>query len=95
MFEDFEEVSGLVGAAKCLRVLAPRFFPLWGGAIAKAYDLPLRRWGQNAELYVRFMRIARRTCEAPPDESVIGQLPLKALDKYNYCRYAKHWVKES
>ena len=42
VFKAFEEVLGPVGAAKCLHLLAPRFFPLWDRAIAEAYGLPLR-----------------------------------------------------
>jgi hypothetical protein len=95
LFADFEEVLGPVGAAKCLHLLAPRLFPLWDGAIAKAYGLPLRKRGQIAVLYLRFVRTAKLQCEAFPDEHTIGQLPLKALDEYNYCKYAKHWTMES
>jgi len=29
IFRDFERVLGKTGAAKCLHLLAPRFFPLW------------------------------------------------------------------
>lgn len=39
LFNEFDEVLGPVGAAKCLHLLAPRFFPLWDNAIAKAYGL--------------------------------------------------------
>jgi hypothetical protein len=35
VFVDFEEVLGPVGAAKCLHLLAPNFFPLWDRAIAR------------------------------------------------------------
>jgi hypothetical protein len=92
LFGSFEEVLGPVGAAKCLHLLAPRFFPLWDRAIAKAYGIPLRARGKNAERYLRFMEAAKQQCEAMPDERVIGQLPLKALDEYNYCKYTKHWT---
>ncbi len=92
LFGSFEEILGPVGAAKCLHLLAPRFFPLWDRAIAKAYSIPLRERGKNAERYLRFMEAAKQQCEAMPDERVIGQLPLKALDEYNYCRYTKHWT---
>jgi hypothetical protein len=95
LFSDFEEVLGPVGAAKCLHLLAPRFFPLWDQAIAKAYGLPLRKRGQNASLYLHFMRIAKLQCQAFPDEGAIGHLPLKALDEYNYCKYTKHWTMQS
>ncbi len=43
IFEDFTRVLGRVGAAKCLHLLAPRFFPLWDAAILKGYGL------ENAE----------------------------------------------
>jgi hypothetical protein len=95
LFADFEVVLGPVGAAKCLHLLAPRFFPLWDRTIAKAYGLSLKNRGQNAELYLSFMRIAKLQREALPDESAIGQLPLKALDEYNYCKYTKHCTMKS
>jgi hypothetical protein len=94
LFADFEEVLGPVGAAKCLHLLAPRFFPLWDRAIVKAYGLSLGKRGQNAEQYLRFMRIAKLQCEILPGERAIGQIPLKALDEYNYCKYTKHWTVE-
>jgi len=38
LFKSFETVLGPVGAAKALHLIAPRFFPLWDDAIAKAHE---------------------------------------------------------
>ena len=56
LFEDFEHVLGKTGAAKCLHLLAPRFFPLWDTKIAVAYKLGK---GEEAERYCRFRRRPR------------------------------------
>ncbi|HDN80306.1 MAG TPA: hypothetical protein ENG33_07585 [Chloroflexi bacterium] len=92
VFKAFEEVLGPVGAAKCLHLLAPRFFPLWDRAIAKAYGVPLGRKGSNADRYCTFLRITKEQIEALGGEQVIGRNPLKAIDEYNYCRYTKGWI---
>jgi len=92
VFKAFEEVLGPVGAAKCLHLLAPRFFPLWDGAIADAYGLPLRQKGRNAERYQRFMEIVKEQVQSLGGEQAIGRNPLKALDEYNYCKYTKKCV---
>jgi hypothetical protein len=41
VFDSFEQVLGPVGAAKCLHLLAPTFFPLWDRTIANSYGLSL------------------------------------------------------
>lgn len=92
LFGDFEEVLGPVGAAKALHLLAPRFFPLWDRAIAKAYGLPLRERGKNADRYRRFMEITKRQYQALSGEHSMGQNLLKVLDEYNYSHYTKHWT---
>ena len=92
LFQDFEEVLGPVGAAKCLHLLAPRFFPLWDRAIAQAYDLPLRQKGRNADRYCRFMQIVKVQVQGLGGEQTIGRNPLKAIDEYNYCKYTKGWI---
>ena len=51
LFQTFEDVLGPVGASKALHLLAPGLFPLWGGAIAKAYALPLGQVGSNGDRY--------------------------------------------
>ena len=89
VFKAFEEVLGPVGAAKCLHLLAPCFFPLWDRAIAAACGLPLRQKGRNAERYRRFMEIVKEQVHSFDGEQVIGRNPLKAIDEYNYCRHTK------
>ena len=92
LFRAFEEVLGPVGAAKCLHLLAPHFFPLWDRAIAEAYGLPLRQKGKNSDRYTRFMRIVKRQVQSLGREPVTGRNPLKAIDEYNYCKYTKGWI---
>jgi len=89
LFQDFEKVVGRVGAAKCLHLLAPSFFPLWDTHIAKGYRLRLRRRGENGPLYCRFMRVTKAQYEALGGEQVIGPNPLKALDECNYYKYTE------
>jgi hypothetical protein len=92
LFRDFELVLGPVGAAKCLHLLAPRFFPLWDHDIARAYFVSLLEPGRNAERYCRFMRIVKAQCRELGGEQRMGRNPLKALDEYNYCRHTKGWM---
>lgn len=92
VFKAFEEILGPVGAAKCLHLLAPRFFPLWDRAIAEAYGLPLKQKGRNADGYCRFMGIVKGQVQSLGGEQTIGRNPLKALDEYNYCKYTKRWL---
>jgi hypothetical protein len=82
LFDELDYLLGPVGAAKALHLLAPQFFPIWDRRIAsKGYGIYLQEKGLNAELYVRFMRVARDQCAglggAFPN-------PVKALDEWNY-----------
>jgi hypothetical protein len=92
LFREFELVLGPVGAAKCLHLLAPRFFPLWDRDIASAYFVSLLEPGRNAERYCRFMCIVKGQCGELGGEQRIGRNPLEALDEYNYCRHTKGWI---
>ena len=92
LFREFEVILGPVGAAKTLHLLAPRFFPLWDRAIAKAYRLPLGRAGLNGDRYWRFMLIAQRQSRELRYQDPDCQNPLKSIDEYNYCRYTKSWL---
>lgn len=92
VFGDFEEVLGPVGAAKCLHLLAPHFFPLWDRSIARAYGLTLGQRGRNAERYCHFMRITKDQCKVLDGERIDEHNLLKALDEYNYCKYTKQWM---
>lgn len=92
VFEDLEIILGPVGTAKCLHLLAPRFFPLWDRAIAQAYGLGLRKRGRNGELYCRFMAVVKGECATLGGERALGRNPLKALDEYNYCKHTRGWM---
>jgi hypothetical protein len=93
LFQKFEAVLGPVGAAKALHLLAPKFFPLWDRAIAKAHGVPLRKAGFNGDRYFRFIvetqaqhRELRR--QQPEHDDL-----LKWLDEYNYCKYTMGWLR--
>jgi len=88
LFAAFEEVLFPVGAAKCLHMLAPRFFPLWDRAIAAGYGLALDKKGNNAGRYWIFMQFTRRQIQRL-GKGYSGTNPLKRLDEYNYCVYTK------
>ncbi len=87
IFTDFEAVLGPVGAAKCLHLLVPRFFPLWDRKITEGYGLPLRGRGRNGERYCRWMAITKEQCAAFGGEQALGRNPVKAIDEYNYITY--------
>ena len=91
LFREFELALGPVGAAKCLHLLAPRFFPLWDRDIASAYFVSLLEPGQNGERYGRFMRIVHEQCVALGGEQQIGRNPLQVLEEYNHWRQAQRW----
>ena len=91
IFEDFTGVLGRVGAAKCLHLLAPRFFPLWDAAILKGYGLEKGEFRSrtDAERYVAFIRITKVQMENIASFSTFTDNPLKSLDEYDYCRFTK------
>jgi hypothetical protein len=64
IFYDFETLLGPVGAAKCLHLLASKFFPLWDRKIAKdGYGIYVRKMGQNKEIYYAFMQRQKEQCD--------------------------------
>jgi hypothetical protein len=96
IFQEFEMVLGPVGAAKSIHLLAPRFFPLWDTAIAKAkpYKIYFKQRGKNAAGYIRFMGEMKKQVEQLKKqidhfgrEVPIDVNPLKAIDEFNYCSY--------
>ena len=93
VFEELEQASGVVGAAKVLHVLARRFFPLWDRAIAVAYGLRPGPRGTNALRYIRFMTIVRRQVRSIHEDGA-SDVPnlLKLLDEYNYARFTWRWI---
>jgi len=88
LFTQFENILGPVGAAKCLHLLAPKFFPLWDRAIANEYGIWLKTIkNNNARLYLRFMAITMEQCNTLRKEGSNYHDLLKAIDEYNYCTY--------
>lgn len=87
LFTRFETVLGPVGAAKCLHLLAPKFFPLWDRAITKAYRIWLKPGPCNASLYLRFMGYTRQQCDALRAAGESCADLLKAIDEYNYVTF--------
>jgi hypothetical protein len=89
LFAEFEAVLRPVGAVKALHLLAPRFFPLWDGEIAKGKGCAIGDTGTNARRYWRFMQIALAECRELGGEGRWGPGLLKRLDELNYCRYTR------
>jgi hypothetical protein len=92
LFNSFEQVLGPVGAAKSLHLLAPKYFPLWDRAIAKAYRCELGNVGANGANYSAFFLTAalqaRTLSRIMPEESNL----LKRIDEFNYCKHTKGWM---
>jgi hypothetical protein len=82
LFASFEKNLGAVGAAKCLHLLAPNFFPLWDNKIARAYHVRLKPDG-----YIRFMQEAQKQCISLKQQGAPWSDLLKAIDECNYCAY--------
>jgi hypothetical protein len=91
-FREFELVLGPIGAAKCLHLFAPRFFPLWDNKIAVKYGVRLQGRGRNGERYWRFMEAVRHQWTSLGGEETLRGNPLKAIDEFNYCRHTKGWI---
>jgi hypothetical protein len=93
VFSAFEEVLGPVGAAKCLHLLSPCFFPFWDRPIAAAHGLQLRQKGRNAERYLRFMEIVKEQVQSLDREQAIGRNPLKIITETSYQKILKKILK--
>jgi hypothetical protein len=90
VFSEFEHVLGPVGAAKALHLLAPAFFPIWDRKIAKGvYKISLRGIGQNADNYLRLMKLTLDQVQRLGGWDAIDRAPLKAIDEFNYVIYTK------
>lgn len=94
VFSAAESTLGPVGAAKALHLLAPLFFPLWDRGITLAYRLYLKAVGQNAESYLQWMDLTLGQIRALGGWDVIPGNPLKAIDQFNYCVFARRWSLE-
>lgn len=93
LFSQFAQVLGPVGAAKCLHLLAPNFFPLWDRAIAKAYRINLDNCAFDE--YVKFIRIVQHQCCSIKGAGALWPDLLKAVDEYNYCTFTLKTEPES
>jgi hypothetical protein len=91
IFRDFAGALGRVGAAKCLHLLAPGFFPLWDAAILKGYGLERAsyRCCDDAARYVAFVKITKAQIANLPNLDSNADNLLKRLDEYNYCTFTK------
>jgi hypothetical protein len=79
-----------VAVAKALHMLAPGFFPIWDGAIARAYGCHYA--GDPSSAYVRFCtRIAAIADELEPAIPASPKTIVKRIDEYNYVKYTKRW----
>jgi len=96
-----------VGTAKALHLICPELFPLWDGAIAKAYGC---YWGTSqraASAYIAFMKIVGALLEALGKEAPLDEITrrlnararfekplLKFVDEYNYSRFTQRppWI---
>lgn len=92
LFYDFTTVLGRVGAAKCLHLLAPRFFPLWDRSILIGYQLETGKFrhATDTERYITFMRITLNQLRHLNNLNALPSNPLKSLDEYNYCKFTKN-----
>ncbi len=98
-FLEFENVLGPVGAAKCLHLLVPSFFPIWDRVIAGKYGFPLGIKGSNYIAYRCFLEHTKVQREQLKNQFA-GQDILKAIDEYNYVTFSlpekrKTWEKEA
>jgi len=91
IFRDFTNVLGRVGAAKCLHLLAPSYFPLWDANILQGYGMEKGKCRHltDEERYLEFMKITNTQLDNLGDLSGLPD-PLKRLDEYNYCRFTKN-----
>ena len=91
LFTDFARVLGRVGAAKCLHLLAPGYFPLWDAAILKGYGMEKAEYRNrtDADRYLAFIEISKAQIDHLGNFRKVTDNPLKALDEYNYCRFTK------
>jgi hypothetical protein len=88
------EAFSPVATAKALHILAPNFFPLWDGEIAKSYPCYWYVQDKGAAKYWQFMTKMKRIVEALQEHleevKAISERPiLKLTDEYNYSKFSK------
>ena len=93
------EAFSPVSVAKALHILAPNFFPLWDDNIAKnGYGCYWYKPDKGAAKYWQFMLKMRKIAESLQGQqnevrALSGQSVLKLIDKYNYSRFSKAWLR--
>jgi len=97
-YKNGQEAQSPVSAAKALHILAPDFFPLWDGRIAKAYRCYWYSPDRGALKYWQFMLRMKKIVESlqgQQDEikALSGRPVLKLIDEYNYSRFSKDWLR--
>ena len=89
-----EDRKSPVAVAKALHLLAPHFFPLWDGRIAKAYGC---YYGDRpADKYIKFMRLMKLFAEEVKNYVGLSnhqnKTLLKLIDEFNYSKYTQKWI---
>jgi len=80
-----------VGVGKALHLLAPSFFPIWDGRIARAYGC--YRGENPMERYVLFCRITKTIAQEVENYvSRTDKTVLKLIDEYNYSKFTQGWM---
>ena len=80
-----------VAVSKALHLLAPKFFPLWDLAIAKAYKCYYQT--NPEEKYLSFIELTKDLAQIVKPYAPNGEKSLiKTIDEYNYSKYTKEWI---
>ena len=81
-----------VAAAKGLHLLAPGFFPVWDGRIARRYDCHYASdpKGKYLVFTAKIKQVAEKLGSL--DTQATGKTLIKLIDEYNYATYTKAWA---
>lgn len=96
-YKNGEKAQSPVSVAKGLHILAPDFFPMWDGEIAKAYRCYWYSPDRGALKYWQFMLRMKKIVEFLHGQHnevkvLSGRPVLKLIDEYNYSRFSKDWL---
>jgi hypothetical protein len=82
-----------VSASKALHLLAPRFFPLWDGKIARAYNCYYDEFPDDKYvMFTKKMQVMAAKLAPSVRTPETGKTLLKLIDEYNYAKYTKGWI---
>jgi hypothetical protein len=83
-----------VAVSKALHLLAPGFFPLWDGKIARAYKCSFEK--NPAEKYFLFCTKIKLVAEKVIDfDKGRNRSLVKLIDEYNYSKFTKNWMNQT